>query len=111
MRRSGGLVILCCLSLFLGSSVAPVFAQTASGTINGRITDPQGDSVPAVDVRAVNIDTNVDYSAKTNDAGIYVISNIPPGRYRLLVRKTGFKEINKLNLDVHVQDTIEQNFT
>jgi len=40
-----------------------------------------------------------------------VISDLPPGRYRLLVRKEGFKEINKVNLELHVQDTVEQNFS
>ncbi len=98
-----------CLSICL--STQPVSAQTASATIDGRITDPQGNSVQAVEVKAVNIDTNSEFTSQTNDAGIYVLSNLPPGRYRLLVRKEGFKEINKLNLELHVQDTVEQNLT
>ena len=109
--RFVGLVILSCLMMILCWSVTPLSAQTASATINGRISDPQGNSVPAVAVRAVNIDTNVEYGTKTNDAGVYVIPNIPPGRYRLLVRKEGFKEINKVSFDLHVQDTVEQNFS
>ena len=48
---------------------------------------------------------------RTNDAGIYVISSVPPGAIGLLVRKEGFKEINKVNLELHVQDTVEQNFS
>ncbi len=103
--------VLTSLGVFLFLFAAPLSAQTTSATVNGRIADPQGNSVPAADVRAVNIDTNVDYVSRTNDAGIYVISNLPPGSYRLLVRKEGFKEINKVNLELHVQDTIEQNFS
>ena len=111
MKKSYVLAILCCLGLLLCGSVARLSAQTESATINGRIADPQGNSVPAASVRAVNIDTNTEYGTKTNDAGIYVIPNVPPGRYRLLVRKEGFKEINKVNIELHVQDTIEQNFS
>jgi len=70
MKKSSVLIFLGCLGLLLCGSVAPLSAQTTSATINGRISDPQGNVVPAVDVRAVNIDTNVNYVAKTNDAGI-----------------------------------------
>jgi len=110
-RRSVRFAVFAVLGLFLGFFAGSLYAQTTSATVNGRITDPQGNSVPAVEVRAVNIDTNVDFIAKTNDAGIYVISDLPPGRYRLLVRKEGFKEINKVNFELHVQDTVEQNFS
>ncbi len=110
-KSSFVLVLVGFIGFCVSSMVMPLFAQTASATINGRISDPQGEVVPGVEVRAVNIDTNVDYIARTNAAGFYVISNIPPGRYRLLVRKEGFKEINKVNLELHVQDTVEQNFS
>ena len=92
MKKSSALFVLGCLGLILCGSVTPLSAQTTSATINGRISDPQGSVVPEVEVRAVNIDTNMNYVAKTNDAGIYVISDLPPGRYRLLVRKEGFRK-------------------
>lgn len=107
-------VFILCLAACLGGLsrwfTAPLQAQTASATINGRISDPQGSIVPGVEVRAINTDTNVEYPARTNDAGIYVIPDLPPGRYRMVVRKEGFKEINQMDLVLHVQDTIEQNF-
>ena len=90
--------------------VAPLRAQSTNATINGQITDSQGKIVPGAEVRAINIDTNVAYPSRTNDSGIYVIPGVPPGRYRLVVRKDGFKEINKTDLVLHVQDTLEQNF-
>jgi outer membrane receptor protein involved in Fe transport len=98
------------VSLFLCWRVTPLPAQTTGATIVGRVTDPLGNIVPLCEVRAVNIDTNVVYPGTTNDAGIYVIPDLPPGRYRLVVRKEGFKEINKMDVVLHVQDTIEQNF-
>lgn len=98
------------LSLFVCLWVTPLPAQTTGATIVGRITDPLGNTVPLCDVRAVNIDTNVVYRGSTNDAGIYAIPDLPPGRYRMFVRKEGFKEINKMDVVLHVQDTIEQNF-
>ena len=105
------LLLLFCLVLLVCSAAANTDAQTTNATINGQITDPQGKIVPGVTVQAVNIDTNSVYPGKTNGSGIYVIPALPPGRYRLVVRKDGFKEINKTDLVLHVQDTFEQNFT
>ncbi len=102
-------VRVCCLFL-LAVCVREVRAQSTNGTINGRIADAQGRNVPGVEVRAINIDTNMSFKAQTNSDGLYYIPNIPPGRYRLLIHKEGFKEINKTDVALHVQDIIEQNF-
>ncbi len=99
-----------CFALLISFSAASLRAQTTNATINGQITDPQGKVVPDTEVQAVNIDTNVVYPAKTNDSGIYAIGAVPPGRYRLVVRKDGFKEIDKTDITLHVQDILEQNF-
>jgi len=100
-----------CLYLYVSCLLNPLSAQSTSATINGQITDPQGKVVPGAEVRAVNIDTNIAYTGKTNNSGIYAIPDPPPGRYRLVVHKDGFKEINKTDLLLHVQDTLEQNFS
>jgi len=113
--RSGWCHVVRRLSLvaslaFLVSFCTESLCAQTNATINGQITDAQGKIVPAVEVQAVNIDTSVAYPAKTNGSGIYVIQDLPPGEYRLVVRKDGFKEINKTGLVLHVQDTLEQNF-
>src|SRR5258708_11693869 len=103
-------ILLFCIIVLFAWSTECLRAQTTSATINGQITDAQGRAVPGVDVQAVNIDTNVVRSGKTNDSGIYAIPALPPGRYRLLVMKDGFKEINKTDLVLDVEDPLEQNF-
>jgi hypothetical protein len=110
MRHVAALVLLIeCLLVFLFP--LPVLrAQSTSASINGQITDAQGRIIPGVEVQAVNIDTGLVHPGKTNNSGIYAIPNIQPGRYRLLVLKDGFKAINKTDLVLHVQDTLEQNF-
>jgi hypothetical protein len=104
----GAVVIL--LALIACVSAARVGAQTGTATINGQITDPQGRIVPNVSVQAVNTATSVIYPGKTNQSGIYSITALPPGLYRMVVRSAGFKEINSINLVLHTQDTLEQNF-
>jgi hypothetical protein len=96
--------------LWLGSS-SIVLAQFNTATLSGRITDPQGKVVPTAEVQLVNIDTNVGTTTQTNNDGIYVLSAIQPGRYRLTVRKDGFHEILKPEFTLHTQDDLEQNFS
>ena len=101
---------LLCLALLVGFSASNLLAQGTNAAINGQITDPQGRVVPGTEIQAVDIDTNVAYSTKANGSGIYVLPQVPPGRYRLMVRKDGFKVVNKTDITLHVQDILEQNF-
>jgi hypothetical protein len=96
--------------LWVAMSAFPAHAQTAA-TINGRITDPQGLVVPGAEIRAVNINTNVAYATKSNDVGLYSIPNVPVGTYRVIVQKQGFMQIVKPDVQLHVQDIAELNFS
>ena len=80
-----------CLS-YLVFAVA-VFAQANRASISGTIKDPSGAVIVGVDVTAKNIETNVETAAVSNNDGIYLLPNLPPGTYELTFRKTGFKEV------------------
>jgi hypothetical protein len=101
---------LLCFVLLICCSTATISAQGSNARISGQITDPTGRVVPGTEVQAVNIDTNVASSSKSNGSGIYVVSGLIPGRYRLMIRKDGFKMINKTDIVLNVQDILEQNF-
>ncbi len=102
----------CLAACLLIVSVAgsPVFAST-SATITGRVTDQQGLVVPGAQVQATNILTNISYAGETNEDGLYRISNLPPGEYRVIVQKQGFASIAKPGVELHVQDAITLNFS
>lgn len=78
--------------LVLFGAVASVSAQTITGTFTGTLTDPSGSVLPKAKVTATNTATNVQFSANTNDAGIYNILFLPIGEYRLTAELTGFKK-------------------
>jgi hypothetical protein len=100
------LVIGCAMSLAF-----PLAAQSPNGTINGRVVDPANGVIAGADILAINDVTGVKYPSKTNEDGIYVVPNLPPGPYRLQVAKVGFKTLIKPDIVLNIQDALSINFT
>ena len=96
----------CAVSLAL-----PLAAQSTNGTINGRVLDPSNKVIGGAEILVINDATGVQYSGKTNEDGIYVVPNLPPGAYRLQVSKVGFKTLIKPDIVLNIQDALSINFT
>src|SRR5271156_1394177 len=86
-------------------------AQSPNGIMNGLVLDPTGGVIAGAEIRIVNDATAVQYVGKTNSEGIYVVTNLPPGTYRLQVSKIGFKTLIKPDIVLNVQDSLAINFT
>lgn len=96
MKRDvwGFLRIFGSLVVFLLSSFS-VLAQANRASITGTVTDSSGSVMAGVDVSARNVETDVETTALTNDDGIYLVPNLPPGTYALKFSKTGFKQVQQ----------------
>lgn len=88
----------------------PIWAQSPTATLDGRVLDPSKAVIEGVRVDATNLDTNLKYSAQTNSAGLFTIVNLPPGSYRIEVSKPGFRTIVNPMIVLHVQDVVALNF-
>src|SRR6185503_7144916 len=75
--------------LVLGLAL-PSAAQTELGSITGTLKDPQGAVLPGVTATAVNSNTNVTTAAVTNEAGVYLLSSLVTGKYRVTFNLAGF---------------------
>src|SRR5260370_36472831 len=107
------LCLVLCICVFTPSTTNTILAASlalSSATLSGRVTDPNGLVIVGAKVEATNVGTNITFSSETNGEGFFVISNIPPGRYRVTVEKQGFQSIVKPDVELHVQDTISLNF-
>src|SRR5713101_3039067 len=91
--------------------VVPVIAQSPNATINGLVLDPSGAAIAGAEIIVVNDATSVQHEATTSSAGIYVVTNLPPGPYRIQVAKIGFKTLIKPDIVLNVQDALAINFT
>ena len=105
MRRLAVLVAL--LGAYFPGIIS---AQSTGASLTGRITDPRKAIITDAIVTAINTGTGVHYQGNTNETGLYYVSNLPPGRYRIEVEKLGFKAVIETNVILHVQDALEVNF-
>src|SRR5262245_22914253 len=102
---------LVCAVLLSSPFIHSSFAQSPTGTLSGIVTDPQGAAIADAEILVVNDTTRVQYAGRTNQEGIYLVSNVPPGSYRLQVSKLGFKTIIKPDITLNVQDALAINFS
>jgi hypothetical protein len=79
----------------------PVLGPTA--TLSGRVTDPSGAIIAGVKVEATNVEANILFSGETNAEGRYHIPDLPPGMYRVIVRKFAFQTIVKPLMAVRIE--------
>src|SRR5574340_607728 len=91
--------------------VYAAMAQSDRGTITGRVLDPAAAVVPAAKIEAVNQATRVKYTGSTNETGVYVIPQLPAGRYELAVEAAGFSRYLRKDIEVNVAQTVTLNVT
>jgi hypothetical protein len=77
--------------LLIGFLAPPTRAQLTSGTILGTVTDPSGAAIPAATVTATNVETGFVRTVQTNNAGDYLMVNMPLGDYKVKTEASGFK--------------------
>ena len=91
--------------LLTATAILPpsVLAQTAnSGVITGVVQNEKGEVVSNATVRAVNTGTNATREATTSSEGVYEITQLTPGSYRVEVEAAGFSKSVQENVTVNV---------
>src|SRR5882724_11075215 len=109
--RFGGTKLLPGLLLvgLLALTATPAFSQaTSTSSIAGLVTDDQGAAVPGAEVRITDMATGGVQTTTTNESGRYVLVNLSPDIYAIVVSKQGFaaQRINAQKVDVGTALTI-----
>jgi Carboxypeptidase regulatory-like domain/TonB dependent receptor len=95
--------------LFMLMTGATVVAQTATGEVNGTVTDPNGAAVPGAVVRLIDQATKEQTEATTNQSGYFTFVNLKPASYTLMAEAKGFKRSLTKAFALGVSETITQN--
>lgn len=82
---------------FAGSAFGQALTQ-----ISGIVKDETGAATPGATVTATQTETGLKRSAVTDDAGFYVITNLPLGPYKLEATKMGFRTYVQTGIELQV---------
>jgi len=81
------------------------YAQGTTGTISGRIVDPQGLAVPGVTVTVTG--PQGARTAVTDGNGRFSVPFLPPGTYAIKAELQGFKNIEQKDIVVRLEQTVD----
>jgi hypothetical protein len=73
-------------------------------SISGKVLDPSGGLIPDAKVTVKNLDTNREQSAVTGSAGLYRVSELPPGSYMVEATAKGFKRASAGPIPVNAEE-------
>lgn len=86
MKFVSAIAILTLLLLIPDAS----YAQASSATLSGTITGPSGQVVPNAKISIKDVATGQSTQAQSDDAGVYRVANLSPGKYEISVSADGF---------------------
>jgi carboxypeptidase family protein len=90
--------------VFLAFLLNPAHAsplKERSGTVAGKVVDERGIGIQGANVLVLNSQR----AARTDSAGYFTASFVPPGVYTLRVRCVGFRWAEQTNVQVNARDT------
>ncbi len=81
-----------------------LYAQT-SGVLKGQVRDNNGEPVPQANVVLQVDGNNTQFGTSTDEYGEYIIINISPGSYDLLISAVGYRQQLIQGVDINVNQT------
>ena len=106
-NRSLWVCLILAVALFFVSA-AVLNAQTATGQVNGTVTDTSAAVIPNANVTLQNLATNIEHRTTTNASGNFTFLNVPPGAYALWVESAGFRTSRLASFTVGVNQVLQQ---
>jgi len=97
---------VCRMVFFLVATACLLSAQTNTGTISGSVLDQQNAAVAGAKITATQLGTNIVRVAKSSGAGVYTLSNIEPGAYRIVAEADGFATLVRESVTVAASQTV-----
>ena len=81
-------------------------------TLRGTVTGPDGEVIPGVVVKITSPDQNISVQTVTNDRGMYVLRDLPPGVYRveLMLQGSSLKVFEGVEVKSNARNELDVGF-
>lgn len=115
LHRTQSLVILSVVTQLIGlllflSVSTGVQAQVETGKIVGSVKDTSGAVLAGTAVTAIETQTNVEKTIRTNNDGEYVFTELKSGEYTVSVEHAGFKKAKQAPFKLDVNQVVRIDF-
>ena len=88
--------------LLLLSAAHLLIAQSDTSSLGGRVTDKQGAAISRARIHLTNRSTGATRTLESSDAGNFLFTLLPPGRYDVEASAPGFRTFANLSVPVDV---------
>ncbi len=95
------------MSLVLACFFTSASGQGLTGQISGALNDPNGGAVPGAKVEVINQETAQVRAAISDNEGNFVVTQLLPGTYSIVVTASGFKRFEKRNIVLTATERID----
>src|SRR5277367_738129 len=102
LRRFGTYARTLALALGILLLGLPVFSQSSTGRILGDVRDQSDALIVGASVEITDVQRGVSRTLVTDSAGEYAAPNLDPGTYTITVTNSGFKRLERTNVQVEV---------
>jgi len=100
-------IVVCALAL----GISPIVYGQAAGSFSGNVVDKSGSGVAGSTVSVISQDTGLTRTAKTDEAGHYLVPLLPVGTFTVRVESSGFQTTESKDLRLQVAEARELDFT
>ncbi len=80
----------------------PILVGQTTGTILGHVTDSTGAIIATASVTVQNLETGLTRQTSSNSDGVYIVSLLPPGTYRITVETPSFRSFTQSGIRLEV---------
>src|SRR2546422_9703114 len=99
------------LAFFVTLLAATLVRASITGSISGVVTDPSGAVVSGANVTALNTQTGVQTTLRTDSKGFYNFAALQIGTYNVEAQQTGFKTATQTDLVIDANSALRADFT
>ncbi len=87
----------------------PAVAQFETATLSGLVRSEAGEPIRNAVVTATQVVSKVSSTTRTNEEGVYLLTGLSAGLYRVTVERYGFKVTVHSDIHLHVQSQVSEN--